>query len=326
MPDITSLPFVSFVIPCLNAVRTLDFCLDSIFKVDYPKEQYEVIVVDNGSTDGTLGIVKRYDTQGFSRPGLTVSALRNYGVLHSKGKILAFLDSDCVIQKDWLMNALKILRDEQIGATGCSYGIPENASWVVKAWYLPQQDSPREISFIPSGNLVVPREIFEQVKGFNEQLIAGEDFDFCQRVHTAGYRIIASRLVQAIHLDDTDSLKKLLKKEIWYGKGMLPSITLRKLLNRTVLFCHLFGFSLILLSLGILFFSEFLLVLSSIFLIGIPISSAYYRNYIKSGNRNFKHFILLIPIYFVYYIGRFISLVFIYSNEITSSKKQSLKI
>lgn len=326
MPEITCLPFISFVIPCLNAERTLDLCLDSIFKVDYPKEKYEVIIVDNGSNDGTLEIIKRYDVQFFVRPGLTISALRNCGVLHSKGKILAFLDSDCVIQKDWLVNALKILKDKQIGATGCGYGIPENASWVIKAWYLPQKDSLREVSFIPSGNLVVPREVFERVKGFNEQLITGEDFDFCQRVHSAGYCIVASRLVQAIHLDNTDSLKKFLKKEIWYGKGMLPSVTLHILLNKTVLFCHLFGVSFILLPLGILFFSEFLLVFSFILLIGIPIGSAYYRNYIKSDNRNLRYFIFLIPIYFVYYIGRFISLIFIYSNKLTSDNKLSLKI
>lgn len=324
MPDITtSFPFVSFVIPCLNAERTLDFCLDSIFKVDYPKNKYEVIVVDNGSTDGTSGIVKRYDAQWFICPELTISALRNYGVLRSKGKILAFLDSDCVIPKDWLINALDILKDEQIGATGCGYGIPENASWVVKAWYLPQQDALREVNFIPSGNLVVLKEVFEQVRGFNEQLIAGEDFEFCQKVHATGYRIMASRLVQAIHLDNTDSLKKFLKKEIWYGKGMLPSITLHKLLNKTVLFCHLFGFAFILLPLGILLLSELLLALSCIFLIGIPVSSAFYRNYIKSGNRDFRYFVFLIPIYFAYYTGRFISLVSIYRNYTVLNNKKS---
>lgn len=314
----TVYPFVSFVIPCLNAERTLDCCLDSIFKVDYPKEKYEVTVVDNGSSDGTVGIVKQYDVRYFVCPRLTIAALRNYGVYNSTGKVLAFLDSDCVIQKDWLMNALKILKDKEIGATGCSYGVPENASWVVKAWYLPRQDSLREVSFIPSGNLVVPRAIFEQVRGFNEQLITGEDYEFCQRVHASGHRIMASGLVQAIHLDNTDSLKKLLKKEIWYGEGMLPSINVRTLLNKTILVCHIFGVSLILLPLGILFVSKFLSALSFSFLIGIPVTSAYYRNYIKTGNRGFRYFVYLIPIYFVYYLGRSVSLASVYKSKVSN--------
>jgi len=200
-----NLPFVSFIIPTLNAEKTLGLCLKAIFEIDYPKNKYEILIIDNGSTDNTLKIAQKFKIKYFIKPNFTIAALRNYGV-------------------DWLKNAINILTDEKIGVTGCYYGIPQNASWIVRAWYLPQNVSLQKVNFIPSGNLIVKREVFNKVRGFDKKLITGEDYDLCQRIKKAGYLIISSSSVQAIHLDNTDNLKKLLKKEIWYGKGMLPSI------------------------------------------------------------------------------------------------------
>jgi len=307
-----TLPFVSFIIPTLNAEKTLYLCLKSVFEIDYPKNKYEILIIDNGSTDNTLKIAQKFKIKYFIKPNLTIAALRNYGAQHSKGEILAFVDADCIIQKDWLKNAINILTDEKIGVTGCYYGIPQNASWIVRAWYLPQNVSLQKVNFIPSGNLIVKREVFNKVRGFDKKLITGEDYDFCQRVKKAGYSIISSSSIQAIHLDDTNNLKKFLKKEIWYGKGMLPSI--KKLSNKTVLLCHMFAASLIVFFLSIIFRWKYLWIVSSFLLFGIPIFSAFYRNFLKIGPRKIKYFFYLIPIYFTYFLGRTISLFWIYGN------------
>jgi glycosyltransferase involved in cell wall biosynthesis len=322
--DASISPFVSFIIPALNAERSLDVCLKSIFEVDFPQDRFEVTIVDNGSRDNTLNILKKYGVKYFVMPNLTIAALRNYGVQNSKGEIIAFVDSDCVIPKGWLKNAINIFsKDERNGIVGCSYGIPENACWIIRAWYLPQNTFLQEVNFIPSGNLLVRREVFNKVGGFDGKLITGEDYDFCERVRESGYSIISSGSVQAIHLDNTNSLGKFVKKEIWYGKGMLPSP--ERLLNKTVLLCHLFAGLCLTLIIAILFGLEHLLILSITLLALIPCGLAFYRNFSKAGVRETKYFFYLLPIYFTYFLGRSISLVWIYGRFLRSfvAKKRS---
>lgn len=93
---------MSVVVVVKNGERTIKQCLDSLFNQNQPIEQYEVIVVDGGSTDGTLSLVQDYPIRLLIDVGGTIAHGRNVGVQAAEGDYIAFTDSDCVVQKDWL--------------------------------------------------------------------------------------------------------------------------------------------------------------------------------------------------------------------------------
>ena len=107
---------VSIVIPALNEEKYIGKCLESLLELNTPLESYEAIVVDNGSTDRTVEIAysfkDRMKLKIFEKPGINISALRNFGVKHASGEVIGFLDADCTVSKDWLNNAVKQLEAE----------------------------------------------------------------------------------------------------------------------------------------------------------------------------------------------------------------------
>jgi glycosyltransferase involved in cell wall biosynthesis len=95
---------VTFIIPTLNSESTIRECLASIFAQTIGAGRFEVLLIDNGSTDKTVSIAKEKGATVLEGPCLTVAGLRNLGARNSHGNILAFVDSDCVISPEWLRN------------------------------------------------------------------------------------------------------------------------------------------------------------------------------------------------------------------------------
>lgn len=103
-------PFVSFVIPTYNAEAYIRKCLGSIIKQDYPKEKYEILVVDGNSTDNTLLIAKMFKVKIIDNPQRDPETAKSLGIQRAKGEIIALLDSDNeIIKKDWLRKMVKPL-------------------------------------------------------------------------------------------------------------------------------------------------------------------------------------------------------------------------
>ena len=99
-------PTVSFVIPAKNEVGYIDRCLDAIQKMKTLDMKIEIVVVDNGSTDNTIDIVKAYGAIVATKNNGTIGSLRNFGARLSSGDFIAFLDADCIVPEDWLTRAL----------------------------------------------------------------------------------------------------------------------------------------------------------------------------------------------------------------------------
>lgn len=217
--------FVSVIIPALNEERFIGQCLNCLVQQTIPADQFEVIVVDNGSVDRTLEIARGFDGSLnlviLQKSSIHISALRNLGASSAKGSFLAFLDADCLASPEWLSRAIELLRSGDGGVFGAFYTIPERSSWLAKAWYrdLPiQKQGP--VSYVPSGTLFVSKGLFSKIRGFDETLQTSEDFDFCQRAAATGYNVLSVPALSTVHLGTPQTLSAFYRKQRWHGNGV----------------------------------------------------------------------------------------------------------
>jgi len=218
-------PFVSVIVPAYNEERFLPQCLDSLACVDYPREKLEVIVVDNGSTDATREIAEGRGARVLRDDSRNVSGLRNLGAKAAGGEILAFVDADCVVSPRWLKAAQKYFHDPEVAAWGSPPVVPEDATWVQKAWFLVRRkEKPvQEVDWLETMNLFVRREAFAQAGGFDEGLVTCEDADFCYRLENRG-KIVSDEEIEVTHFGEAATLKDFLRKEMWRGRSNLKGL------------------------------------------------------------------------------------------------------
>ncbi len=184
-----------------------------------------MIVVDNGSTDRTREIAETYEVTVLRDDTKNVSGLRNLGARRSEGDILAFVDADCIVSKDWLKHAATYFDDTETSAWGAPPALPEDSTWIQRTWYLVRQKEKdvQEVDWLESMNLFVRKDQFLIVNGFNETLVTCEDVDFCYRIREYG-RIISDDALGVIHLGEAGTLKEFIKKEIWRGQSNFHGI------------------------------------------------------------------------------------------------------
>ena len=206
----------SIIIPAKNEEFNMGQCLDSINQVDYEKGRYEIIVVDNGSSDRTVDVAANKGAAVFVQPDLTIAALRNFGARMAKGKILAFLDADCTVAADWLNAAARYLDDTSIAVYGSAPRVPDQATWVQRVWFsIRKKDQPlAPVDWLESMNMFIPREIFLSIEGFDEQLITCEDYELCLRLQAQG-QILSDQRIMAVHHGEARDIPHFFRKERW---------------------------------------------------------------------------------------------------------------
>src|SRR5712664_505041 len=146
----------SVIMPVRNDKENVAKCLVALSKIQFSPERFEVIVVDNGSNDGTREFVADWASAGklrmLERPGVYISAVRNAGAAIARGQYLAFVDSDCEVRSDWLMQASMAILAGVGNVFGSYYLIPPGSSWVARHWYEERGKKPRgEITNLPAG-------------------------------------------------------------------------------------------------------------------------------------------------------------------------------
>ena len=184
-------PRVSVVVCSYNGAATLGSCLDSLKKVDYL--DYEVIVVDDGSTDDTSQIVARFSgVRSIRQPNRGLSAARNAGLQAATGSIIAYTDADCVVDADWLTQLVYQLERTGADAVGGPNLSPEDGWLAACVAASPGQpmhvlESDQVAEHIPGCNMAFRREVLEAINGFDCQYRkAGDDVDLCWRLQQAG--------------------------------------------------------------------------------------------------------------------------------------------
>jgi glycosyltransferase involved in cell wall biosynthesis len=230
-PDIA----ISVVIAALNEEAVIARCLEALARQTFPRDAFEVIVVDNGSQDRTIEIALGFrgalKLRVLDRRGVPVSALRNYGAAEARGPYLAFLDADCIAPRDWLAQAAEALRAEGAGVVGAHYTIPPDSSWVARAWYGDMRTMKRgRVTYVPAGTLLASRDLFLGAGGFDETIATSEDCEFCQRVSEAGFPVEGIPSLSVVHLGTPQTVAAFYRKQRWHGTDV-HTVFLRNMLH-----------------------------------------------------------------------------------------------
>jgi glycosyltransferase involved in cell wall biosynthesis len=230
-------PFVSFVIPVRNDAVRLDRCLRTIRDNDYPADRLEIVVVDNGSVDASPAVAAEHNARVLSLPGPKVGALRNMGVRVAQGEMIAFVDADHEIVRDWIRCAVDVLANEQVGAVGADCTPPPNGTKVQELYDRLRRHSEGqfEVDWLGSGNMAVRRSAFDAVAGFDTSLETCEDVDLCRKLKQAGYSIISDSRLGNIHYGDPESLRRVFFGELWRGRDNLRVSLRRPRSGRTLI-------------------------------------------------------------------------------------------
>jgi glycosyltransferase involved in cell wall biosynthesis len=218
---------VSVIIPVLNAERYIDGCLGALARLNTPREQFEVIIIDNGSSDATLakaaGFKKELRLSVYSRPGVNISALRNHGTARASGRLFAFLDADCVVSGEWMNKGIAAFSGVTRPAiAGSRYLIPPDSTWVGRAWNLNKSNKQVEgnVEWLPSGNMFVSKSVFNEVGGFDERIQTNEDYELCQRIRERGYSVFSDPGIEVVHLGTPQTIASFFGKERWHGRDV----------------------------------------------------------------------------------------------------------
>lgn len=225
-PAPTSVVSISIIIPALNEEKMIGRCLESLAKLTFARDRFEVLIVDNGSRDRTLAIAEsfkdRLDLKVLQQAGVRISALRNLGAQAAAGEILAFLDADCLAPADWLDRIFTLAPADSAGVLGAHYLLPEDSSWVGRTWHR-YQEAPKsgEVSHVPAGDLIMRREDFLKLRGFDETIQTNEDYELCERARKAGMHVRAFPQIGVIHLGTAQSLRVFFRKQAWHGTHVI---------------------------------------------------------------------------------------------------------
>jgi len=216
-------PRVSVVVCSYNGGPTLEQCLRSLLALDYP--DYEVIVVDDGSTDDTRAILARYPAvRAIHQANRGLSAARNVGLQAATGAIIAYTDSDCYADPDWLTHLVHQLERGGASAVGGPNLSPPDgwlAACVAAAPGQPTHvlESDQVAEHIPGCNMAFRREALEAINGFDpEYRKAGDDVDVCWRLQQAGHWITIAPGAFVWH-HRRQNPRAYLRQQLGYGEA-----------------------------------------------------------------------------------------------------------
>lgn len=224
------LPFVSVVVPVYNDPDGVETTLRSLVSQDYPDDRYEIIAVDNDSTDDTNERISRFAEEysnvacRVEREEHSAGAARNRGVEASRGELLAFLDADMHVDDDWLRSAVRAMpEDVDYMAYDVELYLPEGGETLAGRYNaltgFPMERYVTQEHFGGGGCLFVRRSVFEDLGGFDSRLVSDEDLEFGNRVYESGRELYFAPDVVAYHPART-SLRALVRKNVRVGRGV----------------------------------------------------------------------------------------------------------
>ena len=216
-------PFFSVVVCSYNGSLTIRECLEGIRKLNYPF--YEVIVINDGSTDTTPQIAADFDVNLINTPNQGLSVARNLGASVSKGEIISYIDDDAVPDPDWLLYLASSFYETSYAAVGGPNIAPNNVSFIANCVdHSPGSPShvlitDTEAEHIPGCNFSIRRKALNELGGFDAQFrAAGDDVDLCWRIVEAGWKIGFNPGAMVFH-HRRRTIRSYWKQQFGYGKA-----------------------------------------------------------------------------------------------------------
>ena len=240
---------LSIIIPTHNSASTIERCIRSLTSQSYARDRYEIIVVDDGSKDGTIDLSKKAGADKVieTEPCFQGKA-RNTGAENAEGKFLAFIDSDCEAKKGWIESIITEL-EQKHAVTGPIHNANSDSAVAWAEYFLEfggfhQFRKFSAVRFLPGCNQGITKEAFQKTAGFSESRIS-EDVVFGQSLKDAGIEPFFSPQVQISHLCRTEMSKvsanmKMLGKYSVRARKINPKIKYGTLMSNRIFIPILF--------------------------------------------------------------------------------------
>jgi len=205
---------VSVIIPAFNSAQTLVMCLKSLKSQTY--RNVEILVVDNYSSDGTREIAERFGVKTFLK-GPERSAQMNYGVLNAKGEYILRVDSDMVADAGVIKKSLALCNRgaDAVVLPVLPYPSKRNNFWVNCRMLEQKMIIDDMVNVAPR---FIKRSVFLTVGGYDETIVAWEDYDLHNRLLKSGYKVSLLQDSVLWHLGEPSSLKEVVARMVRYGK------------------------------------------------------------------------------------------------------------
>jgi glycosyltransferase involved in cell wall biosynthesis len=220
---------ISIVIPTFNGAKVLGKCLESLTNQTVGREKYEVIVVDDGSNDGTKDVVAKYPVTYIYQQNSGPAVARNNGVRRAEGDIILFTDADCEPQPNWVDEMIKPMNDPQVVGVKGIYKTrqKELIARLVQIEYEHKYERMKKfkyIDFIDTYSAGYRKDIFTKYGGFDERYpkASVEDQEFSFRLSRGGHRMVFNPEAVVYHRHSSRLMDYLRKKyKIAYWKAFL---------------------------------------------------------------------------------------------------------
>ena len=219
---------LSVVIPALNSASTISYTLKSIFSNNFPKELFEVIVVDNGSSDETVEIARKYPVKIFYCPKRGIGPPRNLGIRKAKGEIICLTDSDCIVEKNWLAKIYTFFKEnpEADGVGGPVFPYPHYQTKIQKLTgelFVEDQGYPKKLKEVEFGsaqgiifgsNCAYKKEALITVGGYSEP--GGSNLELAWRLALKRRKLFFNPHIKVYHIFPTD-IPSIFKQQFRWG-------------------------------------------------------------------------------------------------------------
>ncbi len=197
-----AVPQVSVVVPARNGMRDLTALITALERQTLPRESFEVIVADDGSTDDPQRLAT---DDGWIRvvlgPPTTSYAARNRGLAAARAPVIAFSDADCVPEPEWLAEGLAALAQADVVAGRIRFLAPERRStWAfIDMETSKNQERLVQLGLAETANLFVRRALLDELHGFDGSIASNGDYDFVERCVGRGARLAFSSRARVAH-------------------------------------------------------------------------------------------------------------------------------
>ena len=219
MPSPSHGATITVVVPIYNKRDLLRAALESITAAAERHGRVEIVLVDNGSTDGSYEIAGAFaDRADVAQRRGSISHVRNWGARRGTGRYLSFLDCDMVVAPDFFVNLEALFASGVADAVGCECHLPDDPVWHERIWHeLTVREDDGYRAYLNSGNFAMTRSLFERVGGFPEDFATGEDTEICRRIVALGERIYQSQTIASQHLGNPKTLREFFRRLRWHG-------------------------------------------------------------------------------------------------------------